>query len=214
MKRATMVFLLSVPFFMPHRTAIAQEPSTTASSQSDSRSAPLSDEWKIKNALSAGPDFVTEKATVMDRPNPGEQHGTILRAGSNGWTCMPGRPGKPAHEPACAGATMMKWLQARFAERKPNIDRVGMAYMLQGEAFADPNDLAVKTPPKGKDWSYVGPHVMIVLPNKDKSALKYVNRDISTSDPYVIELSSSSPLLVIPIARPHQEVKIETNNGN
>jgi hypothetical protein len=55
---------------------------------------------------------------------------------------------------------------------------------------------------------------MIVLPNKDKSALKYVNRDISTSEPYVIELSSSSPLLVIPIARPHQEVKIETNNGN
>ena len=169
-----MVFLLSVPFFMPHHTAIAQEPSTTASSQSDSSSAPLSDEWKIKNALCVGPDFVTEKATVMDRPNPGEQHGTILRAGSNGWTCMPGRPGKPAHEPACADATMMKWLQATFAERKPNIDRVGIGLHASRRSFRRPKRPCGKTPPKGKDWSYVGPHVMIVLPNKDKWALKYV----------------------------------------
>jgi hypothetical protein len=55
---------------------------------------------------------------------------------------------------------------------------------------------------------------MVVLPDKDKASLKYVNRDISTSEPYVTALSSSSPLLVIPIARPHQEVKIETNQGN
>jgi hypothetical protein len=72
MKRATMVFLLSVPFLTVHHTAIAQEPLTTASTQSDSSSAAHSDEWKIKNALSAGPDFVTEKATVMDWPKPGE----------------------------------------------------------------------------------------------------------------------------------------------
>jgi hypothetical protein len=55
---------------------------------------------------------------------------------------------------------------------------------------------------------------MLVLPDKDKPALKYVNRNISTSEPYATGLKSSSPLLVIPIARPHQEVKIETNNGN
>jgi hypothetical protein len=214
MKRATMVFLLSVPFLTVHHTAIAQEPLTTASTQSDSSSAAHSDEWKIKNALSAGPDFVTDKATVMDWPKPGEQHGTILRAGSNGWTCMPDRPGKPAHDPACADETMMKWMQATFAGRKPNIDRVGMAYMFQGEVGADQNDLSMRTPPEGKNWYYVGPHVMIVLPDKDKSALKYVNRDISTSEPYVTALKSSSPLLVIPIARPHQEVKAETNNSN
>jgi hypothetical protein len=48
----------------------------------------------------------------------------------------------------------------------------------------------------------------------DKLALKYLNRDISTSELYVTVLKSSSPLLVTPIARPHQEVRIETNNGN
>jgi hypothetical protein len=169
---------------------------------------------EIKNALSAGPDFVANKATVMDWPKPGEQHGTILRSGSNGWTCMPDRAGKPAHDPMCADETMMKWMQATLAGRKPNIDRVGISYMLQREAGADQNNLSVKTPPKGKDWYYVGPHVMIVLPDKDKSSLEYVNRNISTSEPYVTALTSSSPLLVIPIALPHQELKIETNNSN
>jgi hypothetical protein len=110
--------------------------------------------------------------------------------------------------------TMMKWIEATLAERRPNIDRVGVSYMLQGEAGADQNDLSVKTPPRGKDWYYVGPHVMLVLPDSDELALRYLNHDISTSEPYVTALKSSSPLLVIPIARPHQEVRIETNNGN
>jgi hypothetical protein len=48
MKRATMLLLLSVPFFTLHHPAIAQEPSTTASTQSALSSAPHSDEWKIK----------------------------------------------------------------------------------------------------------------------------------------------------------------------
>jgi hypothetical protein len=47
---------------------------------------------EIKNALSAAPDFVTDKATVMDWPQPGEQHGAILLTGSNDWT----RTTKPA----------------------------------------------------------------------------------------------------------------------
>jgi len=55
---------------------------------------------------------------------------------------------------------------------------------------------------------------MLVLPDKDKPALKYVNHDISTSQPYVAAWLSSSPVLVIPIARPHQEVKITANGSN
>src|SRR5258708_3216789 len=136
------------------------------------------------------------------------------RMGSNEWTCMPDRPGKPAHDPMCGNETMMEWGEAMFAGHKPNIDRVGMAYMLQGEAGADQNNISLKTPAKGKDWYYVGPHVMLVLPDNDRPALKSVNHDISTSQPYVTALASSSPLLVIPIARPHQEVKITANGSN
>ena len=64
---------------------------------------------------------------------------------------------------------MMEWIEVTLAGRRPNIGRVGASYMLQGEAGADQNDLSVKTPPKGKDWYYVGPHVMLVLPDNDKA---------------------------------------------
>ena len=49
-----------------------------------------SDEWKIANALSAGPASITEHATVIDWPaNPkdGMSPGRVLRQGTNGWTC-------------------------------------------------------------------------------------------------------------------------------
>ena len=78
--------------------------------------------------------------------------------------------------------------------------------MLLGEARADPNDVSAKTPPEGKDWYYVGPHVMIVLPKADKAALLDINHDLSKSEPYVTALDSSSPLLVVPIARPGERV--------
>ena len=165
------------------------------------------DEWKIKNASSAAPRVIAEKATVMDWPIDREiSHGRILRKGSNGWTCMPDLPGKPAHDPMCADETMMKWLTATFAGRSPDIDRVGIAYMLLGEAGADQNDISAKTPPRGKDWYYVGPHIMVVLPDADKKALDGLNHDISSGEPYVTALSSSSPLLVVPIAGPGERV--------
>jgi hypothetical protein len=75
---------------------------------------------------------------------PANNIGTILRAGSNGWTCMPDQTGKPTRDPLCADETMMKWMRATFAERKPNIDRVEISYVLRGEAAADQKDLLVK----------------------------------------------------------------------
>jgi hypothetical protein len=172
-------------------------------------SADQSDEWKIKNALSAAPEVIAANATVMDWPadfKGPNVHGRILRQGSNGWTCMPDTPGKPQHDPMCMDETMMKWMMATFAGKKPNIDRVGLAYMLLGEAGADQHDISAKAPPKGKDWYYVGPHVMIVLPDADRGALRDINQDISKNEPYVTALHSSSPLWVIPVAKAGERI--------
>jgi hypothetical protein len=174
-------------------------------------SANQSDEWKIKNALSAAPQVIAEHATVMDWPadfKGPNVHGRILRQGSNGWTCMPDTPGKPQHDPMCMDETMMKWMMATLAGKKPHIDRVGLAYMLLGEAGADQNDVSAKAPPKGKDWYYVGPHVMVVLPDADKDALRDINHDISKNEPYVTALRSSSPLWVIPVAKAGERVVV------
>jgi hypothetical protein len=170
-----------------------------------------SDAAKIENALSAAPGFISDHATVMDWPSEreGRREMRTLRKGTKGWTCMPDLPGRPRHDPMCVDETMMKWMMATMAGRPPNIDKVGIAYMLQGEAGADPNDLSAGTPPPGKDWYHVGPHVMIVLPDACKDALRDQNRDPSTGEPYVAVPASSSPLLVVPVAGPDEAVVTE-----
>jgi hypothetical protein len=39
---------------------------------------------------------------------------------------------------------MMKWMAMR-ADKKPSIDRIGISYMLQGEAGADLQDVNAET---------------------------------------------------------------------
>jgi hypothetical protein len=115
-------------------SAIAQEkgslqptPSLTSSGRPD--------EWKIENALSAGPKFITDHATVMiwaSAPDK-ELKMRVLREGSNGWVCMPEGDGvvdhgdrlifdheKPRHNPMCADQTMIKWMMAMMAGKQPN----------------------------------------------------------------------------------------------
>ena len=48
----------------------------------------LTDEEKVALAKSAAPDFISDKATVLD------ESGKVLSKGSNGWTCNPGMPPK------------------------------------------------------------------------------------------------------------------------
>ena len=145
---------------------------------------------------------------VMDWPSAEDKEMRVLREGSNGWTCMPDRPGSPRPNPMCGDQTMMKWMIAMRAGKGPNIDRVGISYMLQGEAGSDVQDLNAKTPPPGKDWYYAGPHIMLVLPDGDKDALKDVGQDTSSGAPYVRGPSSPSPLLVIPVAKADEEIII------
>ena len=174
-----------------------------------------SDEWKIANALSAGPSSVTDQATVIDWPeNPkdGMSHGRVLRQGANGWTCMPDVPGRPQHDPMCVDETMMKWLMATLAGKKPDIDRVGLSYMLMGEARQGQGATPARDPSQVKEWFYVGPHIMVVVPDSAKDALRGINQDLSNNQPYSSLLSSAdvaTPIWVIPVAKGGDRIKEE-----
>jgi hypothetical protein len=174
-----------------------------------------SDEWKIENALAAAPASIADRATVIDWPsNPkdGLSHGRVLRQGRNGWTCMPDVPGRPQHNPMCADETLMKWFAATLAGEKPSIDRVGLAYMLLGEARQGQNAAPAKDPTQVKEWFYIGPHVMVVLPDSDQEALRGINQDLSNNEPYVSVLNSapgSTPIWVIPVAQSGARIKEE-----
>jgi hypothetical protein len=167
-----------------------------------------SDAWQIENALSAGPKYITDHATVMIWPSADKEHTMrVLRDGSNGWVCMPEGDGlvdhgdhlafdheKPRHNPMCADPTMMKWMMAMMDGKKPTIDRIGISYMLQGEG--------------GGDVRFAGPHIMLVLPDGGKDALKDVGKYTSSGGaaPYVYGPGAPSPLLIIPVAKPDEVI--------
>ncbi|WP_207005516.1 hypothetical protein [Trinickia mobilis] len=166
-----------------------------------------SDEWKIRNALSAGPASLTDNAAVIDwsaNLKDGMSHGRVLRQGTNGWTCMPDIPGRPQHDPMCVDETTMKWLSAVFAGKKPDIDRVGLSYMLLGEVRQGQDATPAKDPSQVKEWFRIGPHVMVVLPDSDKDAFRGINQDMSINQPFIAGLGlhrSADVWWIIPVGK-------------
>jgi hypothetical protein len=125
---------------------------------------------------------------------------------------MPDVPGRPEHDPMCIDETTMQWLMATLAGKKPNIDKVGLAYMLMGEARQGQGAFPAKDPAQVKEWFYVGPQFMIVLPDSAKDALQGINQDLSNNLPYVSLLSSSADataIWVVPVAMGGDRIKAE-----
>ena len=114
---------------------------------------------KIARALSAGPPEVAKSARVVDTDAQGKM--TVLREGSNGFTCMPGNPKVIGDPPMCADAASMQWA-ADFKARKPKPTNTvpGITYMLAGATQRSDSDPFDKTSPPIQ----VGPHWMIMWP--------------------------------------------------
>ena len=154
---------------------------------------PKSDAEKIASAVQAGPKFVTQNATVLDYPtSPGGEY-RVLRAGTNGWTCLPGFPQGPHDEPGCFDQVFLQFIKDSMAGRTPDVQRIGISYMYGGKWV--PNKLHAMG--SGAEF-HVGPHIMII--GLDQKTMQTLNQDASNGEPYVNSLPEHSELyLVIPI---------------
>jgi hypothetical protein len=98
------------------------------------------------------------------------------------------------------------------AGKKPKIDKVGLSYMLLGEARQGQNELPAKDPTQVKEWFYVAPHVMLIVPDKDQAALRGINQDMANGLPYTTILNPKAgvALWVIPIVKPGERIEAVT----
>jgi hypothetical protein len=121
-------------------------------------------EAKIERAMSAGPPEIVRSAKIIDKDAQG--HTRVLRAGSNGFTCMPGNPNVVGDPPMCADGPSMQWA-ADFAAHKPKPTNTvpGITYMLAGATQRSDSDPYDKTSPP----IAVGPHWMIMWPFDPKT---------------------------------------------
>lgn len=137
-----------------------------------------SKEAKIARAVSAAPASISDKATVMD------MDGTILREGSNGWTCMPGVRLIPGNKyPMCNDAIWMAWMEAALNNTPFSTDVIGYSYMFQGDGAVNNDDPNSTDPNDGGVWVKEGPHLMLLMP---KSMMGNLKNDPFAGGPYIM----------------------------
>jgi len=151
-----------------------------------------STEALIARAASAAPESISAKATIMNND------GTVLRAGSNGWTCLPNTM-PDDHAPICNDAVWMAMFQAFSQQADFQPDSVGISYMLQGDVGAGvSNSNPFHADHKhADDYTETGPHLMIIVP---REMLKGVSSDPSNGGPYVMWGDTPYAHIMVPVA--------------
>lgn len=151
----------------------------------------------IRNALSAAPASVAEHATVADLD------GTVLREGTNGWVCMPDMPDVPNNSPMCLDATWREVIDAWMNQRDPDIQGIGISYMLQGDMPVSNVDPFATGPTEDNEWLQDGvPHIMIVV--SDQSLLEGLPTDPHNGGPWVMWKGTPYAHVMIPtVPRTH-----------
>jgi hypothetical protein len=123
-----------------------------------------STQTKIARALSAAPPDIAKAATVMEKDPQGKM--TVLRAGTNGFTCMPGDPTGVGMPAMCEDKASIEW-SMDFAAHKPKPTNTvpGITYMLAGATQRSDSDPYDNTSEPIK----IGPHWMIMWPFDPKT---------------------------------------------
>lgn len=148
-------------------------------------------DMKIARAVSAAPTSISDKATVLD------VDGSLLREGSNGWTCFPGVGLIPGDKhPMCNDAVWMDWMKAAGEGAPFSTDVIGYSYMLQGDALVNNNNPAATDPNDGGVWVQEGPHLMMLMP---KEMTKNLPRDPFVGGPYVMWDGTSMVHVMVPV---------------
>jgi hypothetical protein len=125
---------------------------------------------RIANATSAAPAAVSRTATVLDYGKAATDPFVVLRKGSGRWTCFPDHLDSPGNDPYCYDRNGMRWLEAYYAGKKPQLTGPGVIYRLQGGTDPSLTDPAAVVPAKGEKWTFHGPHIVLLSPDRLKPA--------------------------------------------
>lgn len=169
---------------------------TDAASAAGAQPAGVSDiDW----ALSAAPPAIAAGAAVANMGDDGKL--TVLRKGSNGWTCLVHDPGTPSGHPLCVDQNGLDWMMAAMTGREPDPDRVGYSYMLQGGTAWSATDVtATQLAPGQADYVHVPPHIMILNARvAASSGFPSGEPNPDTHKPFVLYGGTPFAILIIPV---------------
>ena len=164
--------------------------SSTASSTSTGSSDP------VASAESAAPASLAHDAAIATVGADGKMN--QVRAGKNGWTCVPDAPDTPGPDPMCFDGNAGKWADAWIHHKAPPDNTPGVMYMLSGGTDASNTDPYATKPTANNDWIKTGPHIMIVG-SKAMLAGYPSGAKPDTSAPYVMWAGTPYAHLMVPV---------------
>lgn len=148
---------------------------------------------KIQNAVSAAPMSISGAATVMDWDQ------TVLREGTNAWTCFPDFPETEGNDPMCLDEVWLAWADAYMNKKPFKASRIGFGYMLGGDSPASNTDPWATGPTPDNEWLEQGvPHIMILVP--DASALKGLPMHPKGGGPWIMWRGTPYVHVMAPVA--------------
>ena len=160
-------------------------------------------EAKIASAISAAPTTVSGTATILDFAMDDAGKFTVLREGSNGWSCFPDDANTPDTDPMCLDATWLDWLYAIVNGDEPNTTVLGLSYMLQGGSTPSNTDPMATEPAAGEEWLRDPPHVMLLMPGElDPNVF---STDHHSGHPYIMWAGTPYEHIMMPMADTAQD---------
>jgi len=183
--RHTALFILTLALSVEAGRAVAQ--------------ASMTKDQKVASAMKAAPASISSAATIMDWPATEGSQMTTLRAGTNGWTCLPDFPATKGNDPMCVDAVWMSFINAMMSKTAPQVPHEGIGYMLApGGAYGSNNDpYATKETPTN-EWGFDPPHIMLVVP--DAHALQDLPTMRQSGGPWVMWSGTPYAHLMVPVA--------------
>ena len=146
----------------------------------------------IQSAMSAGPESISADATVMDWEM------TVIREGTNGWTCLPDRPDTEGLDPWCVNDPWLDFLKAYIGKTEPTYTGIGFAYMLIGDSPVSNSDPYATEETSPDDWvTHLGAHLMMLVP--DLNMLEGISTDHMNGGPWVMWPNTPYAHLMIPV---------------
>ena len=162
----------------------------------------MTDEEKIADAMSAGPASITQDATIAEWPTEPGGEFNVLREGSNGWTCLVSSSAAilgGLQDASCEDETWFAWDKAFVAGEEPNVEKVGISYMLSGDAGLSNTDPSATEPTDDNEWHVSGPHTMVLVPGSNYEG---VSTDHTNGGPYVMWADTPYAHIMVPVG-PH-----------
>ena len=182
--------------------AVAQQPAApkpAAAKPAAAAAGAAGDQAKIREAMTGAPADVAKNAAIMDVDAKGQMR--QLRAGTNGWTCMPsagGAAGAAGADPMCLDKAWMGWADAWMHKTDPKITTMGVAYMLRGDKGASNTDPFATSRTATNNWVVSPPHIMVAVP--DARQLDTLPSDPRSGEPWVMWKGTTYAHLMIATA--------------